>query len=221
MEKCLHTILQVLSKPKNAGDCLQIVDKLVPYPAKLNKWSSQTPDICWRCWSNVGTLIHIWWNCPLLTTFLDKVRAIILQITETSLKLSTQYVVYCIYQIFHLTATKMCLLNAAKALILIFWWTTWIPTVWEWLDRVSEIYVMEKTLAQSSDRVERFHKTWSPWFIFRYSKTYEELKTSHSTAWGNYFTIFDLHESCYNCTITAYDIEAHESLSSNLPYLVK
>ena len=67
------------------------------------------------------------------------------------------------------------MLNAAKALIPIFWKTTKVPTITQWLEKVSEIREMEDTLTQASDNVDKFHETWSPWFEFRFSKAYEAL----------------------------------------------
>lgn len=85
-----------------------------------------------------------------------------------------------ISQISHSEITKSLskyLLNAAKSLILLFWRSNSIPSIRDWLHRIKDICDMEETIAQSNDRHERYHKTWSPWFAFKYSQEYERLKS--------------------------------------------
>lgn len=60
-------------------------------PAKLNVWNPQTPSICWRCGSDTGVLINIWWHCPRLVRFWNQVREIIKKITGTKLLLNGAY----------------------------------------------------------------------------------------------------------------------------------
>lgn len=68
------------------------------------------------------------------------------------------------------------LLNAAKSLIPLYWKSTKIPSIKEWLHRITDIRDMEETIAQSNDAIERYHQTWSLWFAFRYSQEYEKLR---------------------------------------------
>lgn len=67
------------------------------------------------------------------------------------------------------------LLNAAKSLIPGLWNMSLSPSISEWLQKISEIYEMEDTLAQSNELVEMFHKTWQPWIVFRYSKAFSNI----------------------------------------------
>lgn len=56
------------------------------------------------------------------------------------------------------------------------WRTTRAPTIPQWLAKISKICEMEDTLAQALDKVDRFHKTWTPWFEFRCSDAYIDLQ---------------------------------------------
>lgn len=86
-------------------------------PEKLHRWQPQTPDTCWWCQCETGTLIHIWWHCPLLATFWNKVREIITFITETKLTLNAAF---CLLHVTDFTLKKYKhslskhLLNAAN-----------------------------------------------------------------------------------------------------------
>lgn len=42
-----------------------------------------------------------------------------------------------------------------------------IPTIQEWLHRITEVCQMEETVAQSTNNTDHYHKTWSPWFTVR------------------------------------------------------
>lgn len=146
--------------------------------AKLHVWNVQTPDICWRCGNDTGTLVHIWWHCPPLATYWNQVRDQIKRITKTKMKLNAAC---CLLHISNFTIKQYKksltkhLLNAAKALKPVLWRTTRVPLVLDWLTRVAEICEMKDTLAQATDRVESLHKTWSPCLIFCYSDNYKEL----------------------------------------------
>lgn len=35
-------------------------------PMKLHSWFPQTPDTCWHCLNDKGSLLHIWWHCLIL-----------------------------------------------------------------------------------------------------------------------------------------------------------
>lgn len=102
----------------------------------------------------------------------------VFQITETKLKLDA---VGCLLHVSDLPIKKykhllsMHLLNAAKALIPLYWKSTHIPTIQDWLRKVSEVCEMEETIVQSGDNTERFHNKWSPWFIYKYSQAYIDL----------------------------------------------
>lgn len=146
-------------------------------PAKLHSWYAQTSSICWRCGEDTGTLVDIWWHCPHLAPFWHQVRDLIKLITETKIVLHAACCLLNISTKRYKNLLTKHLLNAAKVLIPTRWRTTRVPSIVDWLARVSEICEMEDTLAQASDRVDRFHKNWSPWFEFRYFETYIDLQS--------------------------------------------
>lgn len=56
-------------------------------PVKLKKWYPHTSDCCWRCKAEMGSLIHIWWECPVLSEFWNRVREAVKLITDTTMVL--------------------------------------------------------------------------------------------------------------------------------------
>lgn len=121
-------------------------------PDKIHKWFPQVPDTCWRCKKEIGTLIHIWWQCDRITSFWNNVKEIVYRIMETKLTLNAAC---CLLHISNFTYKKYKnflsrhLLNAAKSLIPLFWKSTNTHTLKDWLHKISCICEMEDTLAQS------------------------------------------------------------------------
>lgn len=132
---------------------------------------------------DIGSLIHIWWQCRLITPFWDKVLELIKMITETTLVLDAAcrllHISNWSLKKYKHSLTKH-LLNAAKSLIPIHWNSPRVPSITDWLHRVAEIYEMEDTLAQSTEQVERFHETWQPWTIFKYSEAFSDISAEQN-----------------------------------------
>lgn len=131
-----------------------------------------------RCMEDTGSLFHIWWQCPKIAIYWNKVIDLTILITETSLPLDATccllHITKCPLKKYKNSLTKH-LLNAAKSLIPIHWKSPRVPTVVEWLHRVTEMYEMEDTLAQSSEQVEKFHVDWQPWNVFKYSRAFVDI----------------------------------------------
>ena len=114
----------------------------------------------------------------MISTYWQEVCDTIKRITETSMDLSAAC---CLLHLssFSLTRYKTSLtkhlLNAAKSLIPLYWLSTRVPTVKEWIRKVAEVREMEDTLAQDRGTAEKFLDTWRPWSAFRFSKDFESI----------------------------------------------
>lgn len=54
-------------------------------PQKLNKIFPESPSACWRNCGCLGTLLHVMWDCPVLSKFWDEIFTKINQITSSML----------------------------------------------------------------------------------------------------------------------------------------
>lgn len=122
---------------------------------------------------------HIWWHCEHITPYWDKVNiSLIKQITETKANLN---MACCLLHVSNFSFQKYKrslsrhMLNAAKSLLPIHCRSERVPSIVDWLNRVSDIHEMEETLAQANEKIESFHKTWQPWLIFKYYQAYENI----------------------------------------------
>lgn len=111
-------------------------------PAKLHKWFPQTSELCWRCEKACGFLYHIWWECPLIASYWSDVGRIIWLITDTSLTLDAAccllHVTTVSFKLYKNSLYKH-LLSAAKALIPLFWKSTKVPSIRDWIHRIRDI----------------------------------------------------------------------------------
>lgn len=127
-------------------------------PDKIHKWYLQSSELCWRCQSDRGTLLHIWWTCPMIAQYWSGVNAIIKHLTETSWRLDAACCLLVTTFPTQWYRNSKHLLNAAKSLVPLFWKSTNIPSIRDWLFRIKDICDMAETIAQSNDSIERYHK---------------------------------------------------------------
>lgn len=148
-------------------------------PARLHAWYPETSEACWRCGSEKGVMLHIWWNCPLIRAFWDGVCSRIHAITETEIVFSPEC---CLLHISNYSLSRYKksvvrhMLNAANTIIPRHWKTTHTPTLAEWLSEVGSLYRMEETVAMTTERTDKFHKIWRAWFIFKYSDDFAKMQ---------------------------------------------
>lgn len=85
---------------------------------------------CWRCKSDIGNMIHIWWSCPLLKQYWQKIHYKISHVLKMALWFTPQ----CCLLHLHLSLNKADtvllnnLLAAEKMLIARNWKMDEIPT---------------------------------------------------------------------------------------------
>ncbi|CAH2283817.1 Hypothetical predicted protein, partial [Pelobates cultripes] len=54
-------------------------------PIRLHKLYPGSPPECWRCGKGEGTVLHIWWQCELVTSFWRNIHCLIRAATGTKL----------------------------------------------------------------------------------------------------------------------------------------
>lgn len=59
------------------------------------------------------------------------------------------------------------LLNAVKACIPAIWKKSSPPTIANWLDRPSDIQLMEQLMADLTEQMEKHFEIWTLWFLYR------------------------------------------------------
>lgn len=147
-------------------------------PQKARRWFPTTSDTCWRCGTETGSFMHIWWTCLPIQEYWGKIIRWIKYITETKINLNAAA---CLIHVNTYTLSKYKksltrhLLNAAKTLIPLHWKSTHTPGVKDWFDKVQYTYKMEEILVMKKENNTNFNKMWQPWYLFTLS---DEFKTA-------------------------------------------
>lgn len=150
-------------------------------PQLLHKFFPGTSDRCWRCGSEEGTLLHIFWTCSLVQQFWVAV--------ETIVKKFTNHITQRDPAVFLLHATSAPiksykksvvrhLLNAAKSCIPALWKQSTPPTVGMWLCRVEEIKKMEDLILTAQHKQDKHSRNWLSWNIYIFSDEGQTLLNS-------------------------------------------
>lgn len=138
-------------------------------PADLARIYPPTPDQCWRGCSHKGTLLHIWWDCPVIRLYWEDIKSQIKEIMGIDIPLSP------VHFLLHIPPTPMSqykksvlphLLNADKRLLPIFWRHPQTPNREEWHHRVGDIREAEDWIATCRGVRDRFTATWQPWTVY-------------------------------------------------------
>lgn len=111
-------------------------------PATLNKCFSNVSAGCWRCKSDVGDMMHIWWSCPLIQTYWSKVHKTICKVTGYQVEFSPSLYLLQLppgNSKISRKALSIQLITAARMLVLVHWKSVNIPTLDKWFRRVEKI----------------------------------------------------------------------------------
>lgn len=143
-------------------------------PDKIHHFHPSVPPTCWRCNASRGTLLHIWWECPLIQPFWSEIHQLISQITTYTPDFSPAR-----YLLHHTPGSPgsykksltLHLINAANLCIPAHWRHPAPPTLEEWIRRVDRIANMEQLIAQAKDTPTKFQTTWACWLHYRQPQT--------------------------------------------------
>ncbi|CAI9542338.1 unnamed protein product, partial [Staurois parvus] len=102
---------------------------------------------CWRGCGKIGTLYHIWWECPKIQGFWETIVHLIGIISEIKIGLDPEL---CLLHSTELSVNKYkdsgiwYYLNAAKGLISRYCHSSEVLREEDWVERVNQICRMEK-----------------------------------------------------------------------------
>lgn len=145
---------------------------------RIHKYQPGVSPLCWRCNEAHGSLLYIWWCCPLIQPFGKEVHRLTIQITIYSPDFTpVQYLLHhtSIPQSAYKRSLILHLINAAKFCIPIHWKDNTHPSISEWLQRIEKIADMEDLVHQTRETLKKFQKTWACWLHFTESVEFRNL----------------------------------------------
>lgn len=135
-------------------------------PARITSINPQVPNICWRCNSSPGDLLHIFWSCHLLKTYWDSIFQLISNITHIKTPPSPALAILNLTiedlpHPFRIVTTHI--LMAAKLNIARHWKSDTSLTLTQVVDLVSLHYSYEHTSASDTNHYKKIQSSWQPW----------------------------------------------------------
>lgn len=130
------------------------------------------PDHCWRCETEVGTLLHVWWSCPRIQPYWRKIHEVISSLPLEFLP--GQYLLHLskIPSKKYFKSIAMHLINVARLCMPVYWRSAWLSSLKEWALHFDRIATMEELILTSQDKFSSFSAIWEAWITY---KPYQEL----------------------------------------------
>ena len=140
-------------------------------PSRLHRMGLLTNNKCWKCHTEVGTFVHVLWECKLINPFwgevlkhmekglgmtIPKSPRLCLLGDRTEIPTASKY---------DLAVIKVGIVSAAL-IILRLWKSTTAPECRQWLELMSEIVSYEHMLARVDDANEKAKNSWDRFFAF-------------------------------------------------------
>lgn len=140
----------------------KIYTKWYRTPDKINKFIPNVSPKCWRCNAARRSLLHIWWECPLIQPYWADIHRLITQITTYTPDFTpAQFLLHhtSIPQRLYKKSLVLHLINAANLCIPVHWRSTSPPSITEWIRRVDRVAEIENLIHQTSDTPSKFRET--------------------------------------------------------------
>lgn len=145
----------------------KVIHRSYKTPSKMAKLKLRESNMCWRCGNNIGTLIHMLYECQrthdlweniilllnkiLRTNLVQSPALCILGIITEGVDLSTQQTMWC----------RLALAIGCR-IILRHWKTKTVIPFNEWLTEIIKIASYEQLSFKLNNRQEVFSKIWGP-----------------------------------------------------------
>lgn len=124
------------------------------------------PNLFWRRCGREGTLIHILWRCPSLSSFWSGISAIILQVLKTNISLSPGLALFSLeIELIphHLSNMLIHILLAAQMTLVWHWKDHKPPTVGKVIQITQTRATYEIMFAPANGNYQKANKIWELW----------------------------------------------------------
>lgn len=138
-------------------------------PIQLHKFSPTYYTLCWRCGSEPGSLLHLWWFCSKMQTFYREIHEMITKRTTYNLDLTpTQYVLHhsSLPKSTYYKSLALHLVNVARHCIPLKWGSSTPPTLSHWHRYVCQTPDMEELISIARGSPFKFTRTWACWLHY-------------------------------------------------------
>lgn len=159
-------------------NAFKVLSRWYRTPLTLHHFNPALTQHCWRCQTDIGSLLHIWWTCPKIQLFWKEVHRIITQVTTYTLDYTPeQFLLHhsTIPTRSYLCSLAMHMVNAAKMCIPCKWRSPDPPTIADWYKRIQKTAEMEELIHKTKDTPTKFTHTWACWLHFLTTDDYKKI----------------------------------------------
>lgn len=149
----------------------KVIHRLYYSKAKLNKIFPSVSPMCDRCKTNIGTLGHLFYMCPVLTNFWSGIFCMYNSIYNVTIMPDVLIVLLgCSDQTSTLPSSIQQAIKfgmvIAKRVILREWKAVTPPSIHKWLNDMTSCLYLEEIRYNLSDQRDKFVKTWGPFMVY-------------------------------------------------------
>lgn len=161
----------------------KILTRWYRYPTLLHRIYPSTSDSCWRCNAAAGTMLHIWWDCPLILPFWENIFSLYNSLTGSDVSASPSSGLLSMLS-GPISGLKKGLLKhfliAARTVIPRHWKSATPPSLTEWASELNYLMRMENLLADDRGMTDAFVRTWTVWSVFQSGPTFAHWSVTGS-----------------------------------------
>uniref|UniRef100_A0A803JAI9 Reverse transcriptase zinc-binding domain-containing protein n=1 Tax=Xenopus tropicalis TaxID=8364 RepID=A0A803JAI9_XENTR len=135
-------------------------------PQKLHKIQNNIPPTCFRGCGEIGTYMHMWWECPQAKNVWElafqEINACYGLTPEPKIALLNLFPI----EAFHNESAKRLIIKICSAtrMVIARHWKGPIPQAWAAIEaKLGEIMVMETITALINNKVQKFREIWYPY----------------------------------------------------------
>lgn len=135
-------------------------------PDTLAKYRDGSSSSCWRGCSQEGTIMHIFWKCPLISKLWEDVSHLISSVTGQKTTLTPDLALLHINLVDVPKRYRKIVLHillSTKLVLARKWKTSNIPTLLEIIDTTHTHHTYELMMTPDYVRYQKEKSTWSPW----------------------------------------------------------
>lgn len=150
----------------------KVIHRYYYTPVKLHKMGLMRDNKCWKCKGDIGSYVHLLWDCPLVLPFWKQVLHVIGEWLDAPLPESPQLCLLGDRTILppNVTKVEFALASAgfiiAVRIILRHWKSQVRPCFTEWLKLMTDTASFEGLIARLNDGKGKYYKVWSHFLHF-------------------------------------------------------
>lgn len=148
----------------------KILQRVYWTPYRLHRVGLSDGPACWKCQEDVGTLVHVLWECPKIQEFWSSIHKVIEKIVGQTIPFCSRlYILGDPSMLRHLPSplaqwTQTTIMMGRKLLVR-EWRGPSVPSFALWHSSLAQLAALERLSYRLLNRVDDFNNKWSRYFL--------------------------------------------------------